>query len=178
MDENHRKKIRRVNEDLYDHLDEPLWSSILSLLPLDEAVRTIVLSRSWKNAWTTIPHLDLDIFNTTQRSIEEEDRDYWVPLNGEDDEWVQTVDKILLSHTGPIQSCRIPTWYSISNLDVDRWIDILIQRSISELVIESSDEFPYQLPTSLFNCTTIEKLVLINCSVLVYLQLCLWVVRI
>ncbi|TKY49281.1 F-box protein [Spatholobus suberectus] len=40
--------------------DKVLWS-ILSLLPIDEAVRTSILSKRWRSMWKHTTHLDLDV---------------------------------------------------------------------------------------------------------------------
>ncbi|RAL46825.1 hypothetical protein DM860_005104 [Cuscuta australis] len=47
--------------DRFSGLPLQLQAAILSLLPVEEAVRATVLSRSWTNVWTHFDHLNLNI---------------------------------------------------------------------------------------------------------------------
>ncbi|XP_058104670.1 F-box/FBD/LRR-repeat protein At1g13570-like [Magnolia sinica] len=169
--------------DVYDCLGKSLLDTILSLLPFHEAVKTSILSKTWQHAWTSIPYLDIDPFVTLppERMEEEEKKataaeesdQHWAPLEG-GDEWIMIVDKILASHPGVIQRCRISTWYSKSSSNVDRWIKDLMKRFIAELVIESGGlGFSYKVPQTLFQYKSLKKLELHGCAVNLPSYICL-----
>ncbi|XP_044972042.1 F-box/FBD/LRR-repeat protein At3g14710-like [Hordeum vulgare subsp. vulgare] len=48
---------KRIPSDPFDSLPEDLLCTILSKLPLDEAVRTSAVSRKWRFLWTVCPNL-------------------------------------------------------------------------------------------------------------------------
>lgn len=148
----------RIQEvDPYSILGESIRSSILSLLPLHEAIATYALSTYWKNAWAWVPSLDIAITNIMHKMT---DWDLY-----EREEWVQIVQKILTTHEGPIQSCILDTKLTkCSDEDVNEWIRILIQRSIGELII--NEQLGYKVPPSLFKCKTIHRLELRDCALL------------
>ncbi|MED6196352.1 hypothetical protein PIB30_046705 [Stylosanthes scabra] len=55
-----RQKVMNEGEDKISNLPECIISSILSLLPTEDAVRTSVLSTAWINLWRSITSLDID----------------------------------------------------------------------------------------------------------------------
>ncbi|KAJ1423444.1 Leucine-rich repeat domain superfamily [Sesbania bispinosa] len=46
--------------DFISRLPDEVLSSIISLLPIDEGVRTSILSKRWTSVWKKTPHLDFD----------------------------------------------------------------------------------------------------------------------
>ncbi|KAL5975289.1 hypothetical protein ACLOJK_031968 [Asimina triloba] len=162
------KRCSTDDEDVFARLGEELWGSILSLLPLHEAVRTSVLSKSWRHAWKTMPELELSMFQTTLWRLTDEESETCGWLSEEAiDAWVKTVDDILFSHIGPIQSCCIPIHYVFHTSDVDRWIQVVTtQKSIQTLEIESGEDFLYEVPAeTLFACETLKAVRLQYCDV-------------
>ncbi|KAJ4798513.1 FBD-associated F-box protein [Rhynchospora pubera] len=55
-------KSRRGDGDRISSLPDCLIHLIMSFLTAHEAVRTCVLSKRWKNLWTTLPFLDFDLW--------------------------------------------------------------------------------------------------------------------
>jgi hypothetical protein len=117
---------------------------ILSFLPIEEAVRTSILSSKWRNKWCTIPNLVFDSHYVSQDP--------------------SIVDHVLLLHSGPINKFEIsddnhiPVNSSFSNY-IDRWILHLIRRSIKELVLEEH----YKIPWCLFSYQGLDCLQLYSC---------------
>ncbi|XP_027342972.1 F-box protein At1g80960-like [Abrus precatorius] len=59
-----RKKVRKKEEELPDfinNLPDEILCMILSLLPVDEAVRTGILSKRWRSLWKHTSRLDFDV---------------------------------------------------------------------------------------------------------------------
>ncbi|RWR73511.1 F-box/FBD/LRR-repeat-like protein [Cinnamomum micranthum f. kanehirae] len=149
--------------DPYSHLGEDLWSSILSLLPVHEAVRTSILSRTWRNAWMQIPHLKI-CFITMCEQLK------W-DYNTDSEKWRHVVGKFFTSHTGHIQSCIIdPSGSNTNRRCLDGWISILIEKSISELTFKFNHYLSkhstfrtYRVPHCLFSCKSLRSLELSGC---------------
>ncbi|KAJ3687144.1 hypothetical protein LUZ61_016308 [Rhynchospora tenuis] len=54
-------KSSRDDRDMISSLPDCLIHAIMSFLTAQEAVQTCVLSKRWKNLWTTLPFLDFDV---------------------------------------------------------------------------------------------------------------------
>ncbi|GAU38300.1 hypothetical protein TSUD_157850 [Trifolium subterraneum] len=122
---------------------------ILSLLPIEEAVQTSVLSSKWRNKWHTIPNLVFDPHCVA--------------------EYPSIVDHVLLLHSGPINKFeisdrdRVPVNSSVAT-DIDRWILHLIRNSVKELVLDlvlMGER--YKIPWCLFSCQSLDRLELYSC---------------
>ncbi|GKF28001.1 F-box/FBD/LRR-repeat protein-like protein, partial [Tanacetum coccineum] len=76
--------------DMISNLPPTIIETILCLLPIQEAVRTSVLSKKWRYNWTKIPKL---VFNeyTFKVSTKENQRKPFYAIN-----------QVLLLHQGPI----------------------------------------------------------------------------
>ncbi|PNX98277.1 F-box/FBD/LRR-repeat protein [Trifolium pratense] len=151
------RKSKQKNSTLIDAepdriscLPGHVTDQILSFLPIEEAVRTSVLSSKWRNKWYTIPNLVFD------------------PNYVSEDPSI--VDHVLLLHSGPINKFEIsdlnhiPVNSSVAT-DIDRWILHLIRRSIKELVLDLvlMDEVRYKIPWCLFSCQSLNRLELYSC---------------
>ncbi|KAL7260863.1 hypothetical protein ACSBR1_006516 [Camellia fascicularis] len=84
------KKMRRSTSDIISNLPESVKETILACLPIQDAVRTSVLSRKWRYTWTKLPQLVFDdtfcsdLFSKTK------------------DKLMTIIYQVLLFHHGPI----------------------------------------------------------------------------
>ncbi|XP_058727086.1 F-box/FBD/LRR-repeat protein At1g13570-like [Vicia villosa] len=133
---------------------------ILSYLPIEDAVRTSVLSSMWKKKWHTLPSI---VFNTDCVSF--------APFQNHsisNIKFLKMVDNVLLLHSGPINKFKIRNYNTklicaIPETDIDRWILHLIERSIQKLVLQISLEEQYKIPWGLFSCQSLRDLRLYDC---------------
>ncbi|KAI9083107.1 hypothetical protein K1719_034840 [Acacia pycnantha] len=58
-----RKMAEFEDLDFISNLPNEILLTILSLLPVDEAVRTSILSKTWLSMWKNTPHLDLNVMH-------------------------------------------------------------------------------------------------------------------
>ncbi|KAJ1687786.1 hypothetical protein LUZ63_019176 [Rhynchospora breviuscula] len=139
-----------------------LPDSILSLLPIKDAVRTSVLSSRWRHLWKAAPlRLDDDSFKPNNRNpyyacyyhVVSDPRFYSSR---------KAVFRIFDSHHGPIESLRLSLFYPFQ---MDRFVKTAVQRGIRELnlVPFDFDRQTYKLPLSLLSCNTLHQLSLQNC---------------
>lgn len=144
-------------------------SRILSELPINDAIRTSILSREWKYIWCG--HNNLTFDSATMR------KHYFKSTTGygygilRDNEFVARVDKVLDQHSGAGVE-RMTVKFKLHNKHAnyfDRWINFAIASKTKELIIELSGwpkllssrdllygiervgEEPYNLPAQLFS---------------------------
>ncbi|KAF6137761.1 hypothetical protein GIB67_040469 [Kingdonia uniflora] len=127
---------------LFDLLPQNVTDNILVRLPLKEAVRTSILSKSWRYQWVTIPELiipsDFELFPSNE-------------LHGEE-KIVSIVDHVLKLHKGHLQKFMLDITFRKSNPDLDGWILHLSTKGIKELVLEILTENGYKMHVSIFSC--------------------------
>ena len=97
MAESSRKKIALSKEDRISELPLHIQEIILCFLPIQDAVRTSVLSRKWRHCWTTIPNLIFNHRLSIFLRLDRYDGDHVKAIK-----FVSVVNKLLLLHNGPI----------------------------------------------------------------------------
>ncbi|KAG8100121.1 hypothetical protein GUJ93_ZPchr0013g36535 [Zizania palustris] len=130
--------------DLIGRLPDCLLSTILSLLPLDAAARTTILSRQWRRLWPSTP----------LRLI---DSDLPSPFRYHS----AAISRILTFHRGNAISFHI-SLSRPSSADLDSWLRILAAKRLQELVLQPPSEL-LLLPPSLLACRFLRSADLTNC---------------
>ncbi|KAI4378972.1 hypothetical protein MLD38_016385 [Melastoma candidum] len=133
---------------------------ILCYLPLDEVVRTSVLSKQWRHVWKTIPDI---IFDHMCFPIVGKEHNTWDnKLN-----LSEAVHPVLENHTGIIQKVVI----SHPNLTfvhpgIDQWVIRLSRCPLKEfsLILWSSPDCRYKMHPSLLELRGWKSLELCSCS--------------
>lgn len=134
--------------DRISELPEDLLVMILSLVPIKDAVSTMLLSKRWFSVWTMIPTLEY------KDSEDEENNDPSVC-------WF--LDKSLQLHNAPVIYCLSMELgpRCSPNIEVGNWIVKAVDRRVRNLkfkLLWSAD--PTRLPNSLYNCATLVQLIL------------------
>ncbi|GMP58371.1 hypothetical protein CsSME_00022062 [Camellia sinensis var. sinensis] len=101
------KKMRRSLSDIISNLPESVKETILACLPIQDAVRTSVLSTKWRYTWTKLPQL---VFDDTFCS------DLFCKTK---DKLMTIIYQVLLFHHGPIPkfTCSLSGLKSCSEFD-------------------------------------------------------------
>ncbi|EOY01506.1 F-box/RNI-like superfamily protein [Theobroma cacao] len=158
----HKVLRRRGHSDIISNLPDNVIESILGRLPIRDAVRTSILSRSWRYKWTALPNLVFDVIDA-DRSI--------FRLNNnasqfeDDDELVKVIYRILCQHKSPILKFRLLIQSMRSYPDVDQWINFLSRNGIREINLECLKEDRYKIHSSLFSCANLRQLRLQHCVI-------------
>ncbi|KAJ1700781.1 hypothetical protein LUZ63_000560 [Rhynchospora breviuscula] len=130
-----------LNSDFLSNMPSEIITKILVKLPIDEAVRTSILSSKWKYSWILIPDL---VF----RGVITE----------------STVDKVLLVHQGPILKFELDCPHA-SKKAINRWLLNLSQNDLKDLSLCFDSPTRCKVPMSLFSCHKLEHLELYVCSI-------------
>lgn len=147
--------------DMFSKLPDELLSSILSLIPIKEAVRCSVLSKRWRYLYTQMPQLTFSpYFIMGSRSVNPN------PLS------VATVENIisniLLSHSCDLQSFYLSTHslrpysqWQLRYQSVMQWVQCAARKKVKNLGLCHSSESVILVP-AIFSCTLLRTLLLSN----------------
>ncbi|XP_071718678.1 F-box/LRR-repeat protein At3g26922-like [Rutidosis leptorrhynchoides] len=115
IDNHKRRFVTPAEEDRISQLPDNLTNLILERLPIQDAVRTSILSTNWRYKWTTIGSLVLD-----KNFSEKFARNGAFGLNG----FIRTVNQLFNYLKGPILKVYlyIPNMFLDSFQEVDQWI--------------------------------------------------------
>ncbi|CAH1431258.1 unnamed protein product [Lactuca virosa] len=135
-----RKMTSRV--DYLTDLPQSIIETILTKMPLRDAVRTSILSSKWRYKWATLTHL---VFNDKCAS------------GTRDRSLAKFISRFLLLHHGPINRFVLSTAYLQSSPDLDQWLLFLSRKDVKELVLELGGEW-FKAPSCLFSCQKLVNL--------------------
>uniref|UniRef100_J3M2M0 F-box domain-containing protein n=1 Tax=Oryza brachyantha TaxID=4533 RepID=J3M2M0_ORYBR len=145
-----------------------ILSRILSLLPINEAIRTSVLSRKWKYVWCSHSNLTLNKGTMRKPYVKTSTGYRWL----RDNEFITRADAVLRQHSGMgVERMEIKFGLHSKHADhIDRWVNFAIASKTKEFVIDLSGwdksiffsklsagnhrivrEPPYNLPSQLFS---------------------------
>ncbi|XP_022020403.1 F-box/FBD/LRR-repeat protein At1g13570 isoform X2 [Helianthus annuus] len=138
-------------QDFISHMPDHVITNILDLLPLQDAVRTSILSKSWRFKWTMLSQLifDVDFF------------EYLSKTQGENNH-VRIISRILHQLRGSITKFFLDGGMLDAN-HINRWILFLSRKGIKDLTLINWGPTPLNLPTHLFFCVELKHLKLSNC---------------
>ncbi|XWS69553.1 hypothetical protein CRYUN_Cryun04dG0188700 [Craigia yunnanensis] len=140
--------------DLISDLPQSIIESILTRLPIRDAVRTSILSSKWRYKWATLTQLVFDekcvILSNDQCEVE--------------DSLVKFITRVLFLHQGPIHKFQLTTTHWQCCPDIDQWLLFLSRNDIKELVLELGEGEWFRAPSCLFNCKKLTRLELFRCE--------------
>ncbi|KAJ4961123.1 hypothetical protein NE237_021033 [Protea cynaroides] len=143
-----------LNGDIISNMPPNIMETILSRLPIKEAVRTCILSKKWRYNWITLPEL---IFDFTLRKA---------MINRNDDNVEKFIDDVLSLHRGPICKFELSGNLCIQNTGyIDKWILCLSRNDIQEFILCLQPLLrDYELPSCLYSCELVTHLHLSYCT--------------
>ncbi|GKC68598.1 F-box/FBD/LRR-repeat protein-like protein [Tanacetum coccineum] len=151
-----RKVPKFAPEDIISSMPEEVISNILGRLPLQDAVRTSILSSCWKSKWTMLNQLVFDVKFFRFLKEREHAKHYGRIIYG-----------ILLRLKGAITKfvLYMPFDSIVDFQDVNNWVEYLSRKGIKEFTLKNMNETPLELPSHLFSCRELKHLKLYNCYV-------------
>lgn len=140
-----RPRQRLKEEDRISHLPDPLICQILSNLPIEDAVKTSVLSTRWKSLWLFVPRLHLNSDKFPDFNAFKSFGDRFFGSNN-----VSCLPKIKLIFDENANKLVDDASYLTS------WIDAAIKRKVQHLDVWCHPDYSiYEIPTSLYICKTL-----------------------
>lgn len=141
-------------QDKFDDMPDCLILHILSFMETKEAVRTCVLSKRWRNLWTSILCLNFNS-KSFHRLADFKKFVLWV-LSRRDSSLVKV-----------LTYCRASVDYATDQNLFNKVIDHATSHGIEEIRINLRAKIcgspPVDIPLSLFNCQSLKRLELKNC---------------
>lgn len=143
-----------LDMDFVSDLPQSIIESILTRLPIRDAVRTSILSSKWRYKWNALTQLVFDekcVTLSTDRGLVEKNL-------------VNFITRALFLHQGPIHKFQLSTSYLQSCPDIDQWILFLSRNDIKELVLELGEGEWFRVPSCLFKCKKLTRMELFRCE--------------
>uniref|UniRef100_M1DBZ3 Ubiquitin-protein ligase n=2 Tax=Solanum tuberosum TaxID=4113 RepID=M1DBZ3_SOLTU len=124
---------------------------ILELMPIKYAARSSILSKLWRQLWSTQPNLVFDPL-------------FFQYVSNTKDSAASVIHKILLKHTGDILGFHlISEADTLTQSDVNQFIIFASNHGIQKLTLKMANDEKYVLPDSIFTCATLTHLNLSRC---------------
>lgn len=144
-------------KDTISGMPKNVLTNILDRLPIQEAVRTCVLSRDWRLNWTML----------TQLIFDEKFFEFLLRTKREMLFYRRHLSIVLLHFKDAITKfvLYIPKEkYNVLEVeDINHWVFFLSTKGMKEFVLINMRKTPLKLPTYLFSCLKLKHLKLYNC---------------
>lgn len=155
-------KRRRIGEhpmgnDLISNLPVHLITCILDLMPIQDAARTSILSKTWNNIWLSSSHVVLgDSF--CHQLVSKKDLKSHQSLISE------AVNKILLAHQGPIFKFGLFVPLKIDlRPHYSSWMSLLSTKEVEHLELRNVRNNPvHSMPSDFFSFPKLRRVLLLN----------------
>lgn len=119
---NEKLNRNRGKPDLISTLPDGVLSSIISYLPIDEAVRSSILSKRWIPLWKHASHLNFDGTRMTKAFIQATEEDVR--------KYGKLVNSILHNHLGDLINCQFKHFpKNLALGDVEGWIEYVMEKN-------------------------------------------------
>ncbi|XP_074297828.1 F-box protein At5g03100-like [Silene latifolia] len=136
--ESPRKRIKRTYVDRITNLPDALITHILSLLPVETAMKTQLLSKRWRYLWASSP-----VLTYSPKSSNE------------------FITNTLMLHKGQLKTLSLAKIEGYNDLEppTNLWLQCAVNKQIEVLVLEIDRyENSYPLPHSFFSCDSLKEL--------------------
>ncbi|XP_047969327.1 F-box/FBD/LRR-repeat protein At1g13570-like isoform X2 [Salvia hispanica] len=158
------ENLKRLHRDILRELPDMLIFDIFWRLPMTDVVRTSLLSKGWRNFWTTSPFLNFD-----NRAM----------LFGDDSKLQNFVNRALSCWNGNrVLKFRFHSRHKLASSmfsDVDLWVNFAVRNGVEEFHLHVwcnsvtgwrgfDGKEVYRVPLCLYSCSSLKELSLQSCN--------------
>ncbi|KAK7280974.1 hypothetical protein RIF29_08583 [Crotalaria pallida] len=147
--------------DIISNVPDCIIGHILSYLPTKDAVRTIILSKTWESKWTHITNLNIDDVLISERTRENRER------------FINFVNRVFQNlsskriHTFTLNLSRLFTRKENPCYFLPEWINSALELEVQNLCVEYITNKRYNLSISLLPSTSLVHLDLnVYCNII------------
>ncbi|KAL7170808.1 hypothetical protein ACSBR2_035642 [Camellia fascicularis] len=136
-----------IGQDLISDLPQSIIETILTKLPIRDAVRTCRLSSKWRYKWA----------NLTQLVFDDKCATLCNDKGAVEDSLAKFITRFLFLHDGPIHKFSLSSAYLQSSPDIDQWLLFLSRNDIKELILELGEGEWFRALSCLFSCRKLTR---------------------
>lgn len=162
-------KTRRLDcgFDRISNLPRNVIDLILDRLPIRDAARTSILSKTWRDVWVIHPSLRFDQQFFAQQRSKKNTQTMLVEIKRKHSKKTgikRIISNILLVHNGPILVflLHIPSYLHLLP-EMDFWIRNISNNGVRKLELLNNFVRTYKIPSYFFSCLELTCLSLTNC---------------
>ncbi|KAF7124488.1 hypothetical protein RHSIM_Rhsim12G0068900 [Rhododendron simsii] len=146
-----KRKMPDSTSDIISHLPGNVLDKILMCLPIQDAVRTSLLSREWRYVWVKLPQLVFDemFFRDLNKTMHAK--------------LLMIIYKVMFLHRGQIIKFALSLAGLESCSEIDQWILYVSNNDIQDFTLRIWKGKLYKLPSSLYTCSLLKHLSLCSC---------------
>ncbi|MED6126802.1 hypothetical protein PIB30_082025 [Stylosanthes scabra] len=163
-----RAKFHNEEEDqIINQLPDGIPVTILSKLPINEAVRTCILSRKWRHLWRffsgalefdgspVMKDMKKDIGKASGRQLQ---MAMEIMFDAERKTYTNWINELLSSLKSPTLA-GLRFWFHVAaDYDVEKWLQYAVQKKVQKLELYFGHSFEYVLPLHLFKVENFDSL--------------------
>ena len=141
-------KMRRDESDKnrISQLPDVILDIILSFLHVNEAIKTCIFSRRWRNVWASMPYLTLTV-------------EMFLPVKNNKGKFKHFINMLLLSRDTSNLHTFFWWWYNdFDPLILDTWICFSVKHNVRVWEIGIDEHYqPVELPDCFFTCQLLDE---------------------
>uniref|UniRef100_A0A0A9F0D8 F-box domain-containing protein n=1 Tax=Arundo donax TaxID=35708 RepID=A0A0A9F0D8_ARUDO len=140
---------------LLSDLPMDILHSIISRLPIRQAVRTSILSKNWKHVWCFRTNLKFSFKSLVHKKGSGIPRSFI-----SEHVFIQRVDAVLKQHSGIVEKMEVQfsPLHNEHAEHIDRWVQFAIASKTKQLILDFELQYPtkepYSFPFQLFDATS------------------------
>ncbi|XP_022020376.1 F-box/FBD/LRR-repeat protein At1g13570-like isoform X2 [Helianthus annuus] len=144
-------------EDVISSMPDIVITHILDRLPVQDAVKTGILSKNWRFKWTMLSRLVFD----------EDFYLYLILKTNYESKFGRIISRLLLHLRGAITKFVLyideRCYSALDDEDIASWFSFLSRKGVKDLTVTKTNGEPLNLPSHLFSCLELKHLKLFYC---------------
>ncbi|KAL6554135.1 hypothetical protein OROMI_019808 [Orobanche minor] len=178
------QKVEALNfyekNEMISELPQEIFSQMISLLPLKEAVRTSILSKRWISKWISHLNIVCDVNNILGFLYDADTYEEFLEIQNQTDKFTERVDHIIQQRGKGPKMNSVYISFPLSQKDESRiatWFSDAVAKGVESIYLDSTGgsdfliadslgvpTFSFSVLTAFGNACSVKRLWLISCS--------------